>query len=396
MAALAIDPQVGANFRKWQVTLAPPDGLPASATITATLSGEILEALEKTPSYRTITELYDRNKGNPAWLKSEQGVAAARLQQMMRSDAAAIALVGPKDEPLVQYSVRGEKVSDANIRASDLERDPRFRQSVVLLIAETIGEHVQEDVKKVLDPAITATPPLAAQTGSPAARAAARYQECCDAGNPRDCVHLAEAYSAGDGVTKNGDKEKALLERAIDIFQKACDGGAVVACLNAGNMWMKYADNSDSANPLYRKACDGGNATGCLHLGEAYEFGHGLHGDNAQAVSFYQKACDGGQPSGCLKAGEMYEGLFPPVPEDRARVNALYRKACDGHKIATDEQYDSVVNADIAHGCEFLGYAYKYGRGAPIDTAQAAALFRKACDLGDSGGCDGLKELGQH
>jgi TPR repeat protein len=242
-----------------------------------------------------------------------------------------------------------------------------------------------------------ALPLLHAQNETPT-QTAVRYQKSCDAGNPPDCIHLADAYVAGTGVPKNQDKANSLIQQAAGLYQKACDGGEATACVNTGDMWMKYAhDNHDAANPLYRKACDGGNATGCYNLAVAYAFGYGFPVDYAQAAAFYQKACDGGHASGCLKAGFMYSlGLDSPVPQDQARANALFRKACDGdHKIATDEQYYGSPDKDIADCCEQLGHAYKFGRGVPIDKAQAAALYRKACALGESDGCDSLKELGQ-
>ena len=237
---------------------------------------------------------------------------------------------------------------------------------------------------------------LHAQNETPE-QTANRDQKGCDSGNPTDCLHLSDAYVAGIGVTKDQDKATALIQQAAGLYQKACDGGDSTACLKTGDMWMKYSHgNYDSANPLYRKACDGGNSTGCYNLAVAYAFGYGLPVDNAQAAAFYQKACDGGHASGCLKAGFMYSlGLDSPVPQDQARANALFRKACEDHKIVTDEQYYGSPDKDIADCCEQLGHAYKFGRGVPIDKAQAAALYRKACALGESDGCDSLKELGQ-
>ena len=237
---------------------------------------------------------------------------------------------------------------------------------------------------------------LHAQNETPE-QTAKRYQKSCDSGNPTDCLHLSDAYVAGTGVTKDQDKATALIQQAAGLYQKACDGGDSTACLKTGDMWMKYSHgNYDSANPLYRKACDGGNSTGCYNLAVAYAFGYGLPVDNAQAAAFYQKACDGGHASGCVDAGFMYSmGLKSPVPQDQARGTALFRKACEDHKIVTDEQYYGILDDNIATGCEELGNAYKSGLGVPIDMVQAAAFYRKACDLGNSFGCDNLKKLGQ-
>jgi hypothetical protein len=233
------------------------------------------------------------------------------------------------------------------------------------------------------------TPLLHAQNETPA-QTAARYQKSCDVGNAPDCIHLAEAYVAGTGVTKDADKANALIEKAAAFYQKACDGGDANACLNLGEMWVNYAKNNyDLANPLFRKACDGGNATGCQKLGVAYKFGYGFPEDNAQAAAFYQKACDGGNAEGCLDGGFMHGlGLEPPVPQDHARANALFRKGCDGRK--TSESY---YNHQIASACNQLGIVYERGIGVPVDKAQAAAFYRKACEGGYTDACDSLKHL---
>ena len=398
VAALAIDPRVADNFRKWGVTLAPPDAVPANATIQATLTAEILKALEKLPAYQTITGLYERNKSNPAWLKSAQGLTAARLQRQMRSDAAAIVLEGPKDDAMVDYTVGGVKVSDANIRAVDLEGDPSYRAQIADLIAQTITQ--QAPVKKFLSTLAPLTPPLTAAPSptqpDPAASAAARLQQTCNTGNPLDCIQLAQDYTAGTGVTKNAEQANALLLEAAAMYSKGCDGGDLTACIKAGNMWMKNGDNSTLANPLYRKACDGGNSTGCVDLGVAYSMGRGVSTDNAQAVSLFEKSCNGGDPSGCLKAGLMYEvGLEAPVAQDLSKAVTMFSRACYGQKMVSDDHFYSNPNEDIALGCEMLGVVFRDGHGVRIDSAQAATYFRKACDLGESGGCSSLKELGQ-
>jgi hypothetical protein len=142
-AALAMDAQVAGNFRKWGVTIPLPSGLPASATVPATLSGEILDALEKTPEYRIIDGLYDRNKGDAAWLESEQGRSVAVLRRLMRGDAAVVALVPGTGEPVVQYSIGGVKLSDANIRIADLASDAGYRHAIADVLARDICGSVQ-------------------------------------------------------------------------------------------------------------------------------------------------------------------------------------------------------------------------------------------------------------
>jgi hypothetical protein len=126
-----------------------PGGLHPGRMITETLSDEILLALETTPAYQTITGLYDQNKDNPAWSNSEQGINVIGLQRLMHDDAEAISFVGPKDDPILQWSVGGVKTLIGNFHQNDLEGDPGYRRGVASLIAKSIGQSAQ--VKKFLD-----------------------------------------------------------------------------------------------------------------------------------------------------------------------------------------------------------------------------------------------------
>ena len=64
-------------------------------------------------------------------------------------------------------------------------------------------------------------------SGSGHARAAARLEQACAAGDARGCAHLGTLYEAGVGVAKD-------LARARSLYRKACDAGHVQACARAG------------------------------------------------------------------------------------------------------------------------------------------------------------------
>jgi TPR repeat protein len=69
-------------------------------------------------------------------------------------------------------------------------------------------------------------------------------------------------YRDGEGVAKN-------LDRAADLFKRACDGGGAVGCEDLGSMYLHGdgvpKDRNLAAN-LFKKACDGGLNRGCEHL----------------------------------------------------------------------------------------------------------------------------------
>ena len=167
-----------------------------------------------------------------------------------------------------------------------------------------------------------ALPALHAQDESAAAKAV-RYQKGCDDGSSLDCITLALMVANGDGVTKDEARGDALIQKAADLYQNACDGGNTSACTNVGDMWRNYSDNDAKAVPLYRKACDGGDPAGCGKLGDMYADALGVPEDYTQALVFYGKACDGGYVSACDYLGDMYdEGKG--VTQDHAQAFALF------------------------------------------------------------------------
>ena len=80
-------------------------------------------------------------------------------------------------------------------------------------------------------------------------------------------------------------------------------------CLNLGNAYYLgngVAKNLNKSVELYQKACDGGNMGGCVNLGDAYYNGNGVTKDFNKAAQLYQKACDGGNMRGCNVLKKFY------------------------------------------------------------------------------------------
>jgi len=61
----------------------------------------------------------------------------------MRADAVVVAATPGTDAPLLQYSVGGVAISDANIRIKDIESDPGYGHAVAGLLAKTICQSAQ-------------------------------------------------------------------------------------------------------------------------------------------------------------------------------------------------------------------------------------------------------------
>ena len=86
--------------------------------------------------------------------------------------------------------------------------------------------------------------------------------------------------------------------------------------------------NFAKAVQLFQKACDGGDASGCSDLGVLYANGQGVKQDYFKAVELYQKACDGGHASGFYNLGVSYAN-GQGVKQDKSKAKQLFGKACD-------------------------------------------------------------------
>ena len=110
-------------------------------------------------------------------------------------------------------------------------------------------------------------------------------------GFSKDLVELGiEAYDKGD------------YQKAVQLYQKACDGGEARGCFSLGFLYQNgqgVKQDYQKAAELYQKACDGGHAVGCSILGVLYTGGQGVRQNFSTAKQYYGKACDLGLQSGC-------------------------------------------------------------------------------------------------
>jgi TPR repeat protein len=99
----------------------------------------------------------------------------------------------------------------------------------------------------------------------------------------------------GDSVRQDGS-------RALNLFEKACEGGDAGGCYFLGAMYEQgeiVRQNKFRALELYQSSCDGGEALGCISIGTMYEKGEGVRQDSSKALASYGKACDLKEEDGC-------------------------------------------------------------------------------------------------
>ena len=189
----------------------------------------------------------------------------------------------------------------------------------------------------------------------------------CDAGTVADCRKLGNAYSIGNGKSRN--RVIAAL-----LFDEACAGGDFEGCFRSGAQYKGgggvKTDHARAAN-LYRKGCDGGFLEACIGLSNLYFRGDGVPKDQARAEMLLSDACGRGEGKACDELARRYIGGFG-VDRQKARGIALYEQSC---------------KASAASSCRALGDLYRNGQDAVPDPEQSAAFSAKACQFGDAESC---------
>ena len=87
--------------------------------------------------------------------------------------------------------------------------------------------------------------------------------EKCQDGDFEICTELGNDYYYGNGVVTKD------INKAIQLYEKACDGGEVFSCSNLGHAYYKGEEVTKDFNKaahFYKKACDGGLGEECLNL----------------------------------------------------------------------------------------------------------------------------------
>jgi hypothetical protein len=144
------------------------------------------------------------------------------------------------------------------------------------------------------------------------AGAVAEYTRGCALDSGRACAGLARSYERGD----EGAREP---ERAVELYEHACELEAAAGCVGAARLLRVAAGAVDSqrierlerrAVALAAEACNDGEARACALLGDAYREGAGVQKDVKRAARLYALGCKQGVEAACeglktLPAGEQ-------------------------------------------------------------------------------------------
>jgi TPR repeat protein len=238
-------------------------------------------------------------------------------------------------------------------------------------------------------------------------RAVELFDEACDAGYPSACTYLASSYEHGIGIV-------ADRARAQRLYESACNSADGRACIGLG--MMIEVDNPGLAQLMFergrkhlREACSDDPGVECGALGLVYVQGLGVEVDVLTGEQKYEAACRAGDVESCSVLAELVR------VHDPAAADAYNGKACDGGylyacvQLGVDLLLGSAVGsanaADPAAGvarlrqaceagepraCGTLGTAYVSGVGVEVDVRAGIELYEQGCRVGDGYACGSL------
>ncbi|MBZ5709477.1 sel1 repeat family protein [Nannocystis pusilla] len=209
----------------------------------------------------------------------------------------------------------------------------------------------------------------AAPTPDEVAQGVVVLKDACDVKRPFACRQLANLYSDGKLVARD---EAA----GLSYYEKSCETGDTLSCLNAGLMVFAgrgATKDAARAEALFERTCPSTDAgLSCADLAKAFREGKVVPRDVRRAASYMERMCTA-KGIGCTEVADMYLA-GKDVPKDRDRALKMYDDMCTkGGGQSCMKLADEITRTD---------------------KARAKELYGKECGGGLIEACDKFKKLG--
>lgn len=152
------------------------------------------------------------------------------------------------------------------------------------------------------------------------------------------------------------------LSYCINHFDKQCEAKNYVACWVVGTLLHYEQEQYSEAKKYYEMVCDKANSKDSYQM----ELINGRMGPKLPVITSMQISCD--------KLGKYYHNGLG-VRQSYEKALQYWKKACD---------------LGNGGGCFLTGGAYYNGKGVKKDLKTAIKFFAKSCELEYGGGCDML------
>jgi hypothetical protein len=207
-------------------------------------------------------------------------------------------------------------------------------------------------------------------------RAVTWYQRAAQQGHAGPELNLGLLYERGEGVPKNPERARSLVEAAAK--QGLAPAQRKLAELQQGqrtvpgsDFWEEgkrryLAGDHAAAAQLILKAAQAGHPDARNQIGYVYEAGDGVTKSPTEAAKWYQAGATQGHARCQFALGSLYEA-GSGVKENWDEAARWYQKSA-----MQDDEY----------GMYSLGRAYQFGIGVPLDLNTAIMWYDKAAAKG--------------
>lgn len=200
------------------------------------------------------------------------------------------------------------------------------------------------------------------------------FKDAAASGNSTAMEHVAQIYlSGGSGVRQD-------YSAAREWAQKAADAGKGRGNTFLGQIWMNgwgVAADLDKALAHFEQASAQGDMKAGRYIGLIAQ----KRGDHVAAAKSFLKAAEAGDITSLFYIGRAYE-FGTGVPLDYAKAMEWYTKSASrGDIIASD-------------GMVGMAGLYETGKGVPQDLDHAVEIYRGAAELGNASAIEALARLG--
>ena len=197
-------------------------------------------------------------------------------------------------------------------------------------------------------------------------------ERACTMGDLMGCGNVGALL-----IPAEGEVSEEVAARALAHIEQACSGGIPLACGNLAwelTSGRTFPRDRARARGLFAIGCEGNIFTSCADLAILFRDGNGGPADVVQALNYARRACDGGQLSiSCRMVGQL---LSEQSEGYNAPALAAFRHAC---------QLDDNP-AQVSGACVQAGF-HLFRHVEPMPLTEIVALWTRACELGNSGGC---------
>ncbi len=214
------------------------------------------------------------------------------------------------------------------------------------------------------------------RAGGPASpeRALVLFERACELASPVGCDAAGDAYRAGAGTAADPNK-------AIALFERACTGTGTELYAHACRTWalMAYFGEAGGVKDLkvalaaFTRACRFGEPDTCGYLGSLVaETGGSLE----PVLAVMEQACTDHHEHACIALGNQLTASQRET--DRRKAYEVFTAAC------TRKSDD---------GCLRQADLLADGWGITKDVAKAEGIYRARCDEGRAAACFGMGRL---